>query len=505
MKSLVRKHIILSCLAAIVALMAGTTAAEPITVSVDTSKPGAEISPRMAGLSYETSLMLPDANGVHYFRPDNKPLIQLFKTLGVKVLRIGGNSVDSPKIRVPAETDVRTFFEFARAAGVKVIYSVRLEESTDSGALPPSTAESNATAAATVARLIRDQYADVLDSFSIGNEPYYFKKYGVYSSKWAAIRDAIFAVYPKATFCGPDQNPTKDLCKRMVKDFGNETGRLVQITQHSYPFGCSYRNPTAQGPKENAGNLIPQDAASSRAKMLAPDAYHSYEGIYKGMASAVAGTALTYRLSETNSYWFSGLRGASDSYASALWASDYLLWWANHGADGLNFHTGDQTGGTVSLPCRYAAFVTSANGYEARPLAYGMKLFDLGGYGKALPVNIAAATNQNLIAYATLVEGKNVFITVINKNYGAEAKDETVRIQLDAAAQVSKAETIFMRGRNDDVSGGSADVTLGGAPIKEDGSWDGNWTSLPASATQGGTITLVMPPASAAVVKITMN
>jgi hypothetical protein len=114
MKSLVRKHILLSCLAAIGALMAVTAAAAPIAVSVDTSKPGVEISPRMVGLSYETSLLLPDANGAHYFRPDNKPLIQLFKTLGVKVLRIGGNSVDSPKIRVPAETDVRAFFEFAR-------------------------------------------------------------------------------------------------------------------------------------------------------------------------------------------------------------------------------------------------------------------------------------------------------------------------------------------------------------------------------------------------------
>jgi hypothetical protein len=134
-----------------------------------------------------------------------------------------------------------------------------------------------------------------------------------------------------------------------------------------------------------------------------------------------------------------------------------------------------------------------------------MTLFDLGGYGKALPTNVAAATNQNLIAYATLAQGKAVFITVINKNYGAEAKDEAVRIQLDAAAQVSKAETIFLRSRNDDVGGGSADVTLGGAPIKEDGSWDGSWTSLTAAATQGGTITLAMPPASAAVVKITMN
>ena len=71
--------------------------------------------------------MLPDGKGVHYFRPGNMPLVALFHTLGVKSLRIGGNSVDAPAIPVPSEADVASLFEFAQAAGVKVIYSVRLQ------------------------------------------------------------------------------------------------------------------------------------------------------------------------------------------------------------------------------------------------------------------------------------------------------------------------------------------------------------------------------------------
>ena len=502
MKTLIQKHIVLPGLAAILLPTALAAAAGPVTVSVNTSAPGVEISPGMAGLSYETSLMLPDAKGVHYFRPDNKPLVDMFKTIGVKSLRIGGNSVDSPKIPIPGEEDVTNLFEFARAAGVKVIYSVRLEESTNSGTLPASTSASNAESAAKIARLIHDHYAGVLDCFAIGNEPDYFKDFAVYSPKWKAIHDAIVAEYPEAKFCGPDQNPSPGLDKQMALNFGNEAGRLVEITQHSYPLGCSYKNPGAPGVREDASKLIPQDAARSRDKMLSPAAYKTYEGIYKGIAGAITNTSITYRLSECNSYWFSGLKGASDSYASALWGADYLHWWADHGADGLNFHTGDRTGGELSMSCRYAAFVTSGHGYEARPLAYGMKLFDLGGYGKKIPATVAPATNQNLVAYATLFERKTVSVTLINKTHGPGAKEETVQIKPDKPLTDSKVLVIFLRGRNNDLGGSSPDVTLGGAPIKEDGTWGGQWTQLPPSAAGNDAIAVTMPPASAVVVRI---
>ena len=101
---------------------------EPITVKVNTKNPGIEISPETVGLSYEASRLLPDENGVHYFRPDNTALLNMFKTLGVKNLRIGGNSVDAPNIPIPDEQDIHSFFKFAQAANVKVIYSVRLQD-----------------------------------------------------------------------------------------------------------------------------------------------------------------------------------------------------------------------------------------------------------------------------------------------------------------------------------------------------------------------------------------
>src|SRR5579884_3523832 len=59
--------------------------AEPAAnVSVMTAKAGTEIPSDFAGLSFETSMVLPDENGDYYFTPTNKPLIAMLKMLDVK-------------------------------------------------------------------------------------------------------------------------------------------------------------------------------------------------------------------------------------------------------------------------------------------------------------------------------------------------------------------------------------------------------------------------------------
>lgn len=465
--------------------MLGTAWAQPVQISVETKHPGSEIPSSALGLSYETSLMLPDAHGVRYFRPDNKPLVCLFRTLGIRSLRIGGNSVDAARISVPDDADIRSLFQFARGAGVKVIYSVRLEDG-------------DPQAAAHIAQFIRRHYADSLDCFAIGNEPKgYYKDTNVFLARWTAIRDAMLAVWPQAKFCGPDDNPSPEWCALLVRTSGVPTGPLVQITQHSYSFGCAYKNPG----EKDVTKLVPVDVPAARERMLSPDAYAIYEKIHQGIQAAVAETPVSFRLSEVNSYWFSGLQGASDRYVSALWSVDYLRWWVARGAAGLNFHTGDRTGGTVTLPCRYAAFVSATNGYEIRPLGYGLKLFALGGFGKTLQANVSSASNQNVVAYANLADRKTVGVTIINKIHGAGATDIEVQIHLDAPLSGERAQVVFLTAQNGDLAADASQMTLGGAPILGDGSWHGKWISLPV-AKGTNVITLTLPPASAAVVRM---
>ena len=460
------------------------SASDSINLSLNPHEPGTAISDQMLGLSYETSVLLPDNKGMHYFRPDNTPLITMFKTLGIRSLRIGGNSVDSPIIAIPTEADVSSLFEFAKAAGVKVIYSVRLENGDPSSA-------------AKFAKLICDHYANELDCFAIGNEPSYYRNYQVYRTKWKAIRDAMLAVYPTAKFCGPDQNPDPGFLKKLVPDLGTD-GHFTMVTEHNYPFGCSFKNPRD---KKDIAALVFQDSIPSCEKMLAPAAYRTYEKVQKGMADAIAGTSLSFRLTETNSYWASGVKGASDRYASALWALDYLHWWAAHGTMGLNFHTGDMTGAEPSLPCRYAAFVSSDNGYEARPLSYGIKMFDLGGYGKQIPLTVSSPQGMNIAAYANLADDHTLFVTVINKTHGVGIKDTDMVLNVNSPAVVSQAEAIFLRSTNSDLAAESG-ITLGDDTLKKDGSWNGKWTPLGISSGNKNEVATSLPPLSAIVIKL---
>lgn len=488
-----------------------SAAPEPVAVSVATSQPDFVISPTSIGLSYEIELLQPKNGELAYFRPDNEPLIAMFKTLGIKSLRLGGNTLDHNKRPGPTDDQLASTFDFARAAGVKVIYSLRLKDNFNDEKDPfrqegnsaaieilkkvedPVIAKYNIEYATQAAKFIRAEYPDVLDCFSLGNEPYFFKEWDLYSAKWRGIHDAIVEVYPEATFCGPDQNPDPTLDRNMVREFGNIPGPLVKLGRHTYPFGCSYENPYRPKGEE----LIPRDGVESRERMLSPDAYKGYEAIYKPMAKTLEGTDITYRLTETNTYYMSGLKGVSDSYASALWGVDYLYWWAMRKAEGIDFHTGDDTSGAPG--CQYAVFITGENGYKAKPLAYGIKLFDLGAHGKVIPID---NPSTDLAVYATL-QDKRVAVTLINKEYGPDVEGRVVRIKLDTELHASTAKVIFLRGRNNDIAGGWEDVTLGGAPIQEDGSWDGQWTPLSNfGVIKGDVIELKLPPASAALVEV---
>src|SRR5580692_5062966 len=101
-------------------------AQSPVSITINPSSAGAEIAPDYLGLSFEMQRVLPDTNGNHFFSPGNRRLIATFKVLGIKSLRVGGDTADRPTLPVPDKTDADSLFAFAKAAGVKVIYTLRL-------------------------------------------------------------------------------------------------------------------------------------------------------------------------------------------------------------------------------------------------------------------------------------------------------------------------------------------------------------------------------------------
>jgi hypothetical protein len=465
----------------VIAFMTLHAFGEQVRIAVDPLKPGGAVSGDFLGLSYETSQILVRSDGTHYFSPTNKVLITLFRTIGVKSLRIGGNSVDKPLGGPPTEADIDSLFGFAQAAGVKVIFSVRLEDGDVQDAVRQ-------------AKYIHEHYADLLDCFAVGNEPSYLKPYEAYRDKWKAMVDAMMAVAPGAKFCGPDTNPNEEWCRKLVEEFGS-SGWFSMISEHDYPGGASYKNTNAA----NVKDLIPIDPAPVREKMMSTDWEKRYATVLKSITDAVAGTSVPYRMTETNSLWYGGLEGASDSYASAIWSIEYMYWWAEHGAKGLNFHTGDRAGGgDKSLPSRYTAFVTAGAGYDVHPLSYGMKVFDLGGRGRLIPVTVVSGDATKFSAFAASADGV-MSLTFLNRSHGAGGEEMDVEADLPAGCVAKDVRMMLLTAPMGDIAAKTG-LTLGGAAILPDGRWDGKWTSVKV-AGKGDKIAVRVPMASAAVIR----
>jgi hypothetical protein len=453
-----------------------------IGVELDPQNPGAEIPGDFVGLSFEMQRVLSDTNGNHFFSAENKKLIATFQTLGIKNLRVGGNTADRPTLPVPTESDVDSLFAFAQAADIKIIYTLRLNHG-------------EMAAAVNMANYISRKYPNQLDCFAIGNEPNVFStNYDIYISEWKRFAAAITAPTnsPAATFCGPSVSPGHEKWSaRFANDLAGG-GQLKFISQHDYPGGDARKFAT--------------NATAAREKILSSAMHASYAKFANNFVPAVLANSLAFRFEEANSFYDGGAADASDTFASALWALDYQWWWVAHGMSGINFHTGDKVAARdENKPCRYATFWTTTNGFDIHPIGYAEKMFSLGSRGKMIPVKILpdAATNLNFSAYAVLGDDKNFYVTLINKSHGATATNLAVQIGAKEIAGWTKGEMIRLVAPNGDVAAKSG-VTLGGAEISDDANWNGKWESLPVPPQKFQfSLAIDLPAASAAVVKLT--
>jgi hypothetical protein len=192
----------------------------------------------------------------------------------------------------------------------------------------------------------------------------------------------------------------------------------------------------------------------------------------------------------------------SNTFASALWGLSFIYWWAEHDAAGLNFHTGDNVAaGARPTPSKYTAYVTAANCYYVRPLGYAFKAFDIAGHGKILPVKISGAeTNSNFEAHGILGDDKNIYVTLINKTWGKNARAEKISIET-GDKNYKNVEVMFLAAPGNEITTTDGE-TLGDSRISNDAKWSGSWKSLSAS---GSNAVVELPPSSAAVVRLKSN
>ncbi|HEV2371030.1 MAG TPA: hypothetical protein VGS19_02575, partial [Streptosporangiaceae bacterium] len=287
--------------------------------------------------------------------------------------------------------------------------------------------------------------------------------------------------------------PDRDTGVSWTQQFASDekgSGRIADITQHYY-VGGDPRNTTAQ---QAAGNMLSPQWVNDTMPGTQPTGttYTPYHWLYTNNLKPVHETGLRCRLTESNDY-LTGVPGASNAFASALWALDYLHWWAAHGAAGVNFHNKQWLFTDTIVPDP----AVSDERYAVTPKGFAIKAFTLASAGRANPIQIRNPDGINLTAYCIGGTGED-YITIINKTYGAGAADAAITIAPPGPG-LQSAEIMTLASQEPGDATGSI-VTLGGATITGDTPWKGRWSTLPASPHTG--IRLTVKATTAAILRV---
>jgi hypothetical protein len=517
--------------------LAGAVLAQaPITLTVDTASRQFRVPDDFAGLGFETKSVVSNTYGVsgNFFSPANIELITLFRNTGIRNIRVGGGMVDGSGgdehcvTPTPSFADIDNLFAFASAADVKVIYSVRLLNV--SSCANPHLAEDDAK----IVHYIWQKYRAQLDSFSIGNEPdvrsFHLRPdhvvdpaiyestpgvsgsaYASYFAQWQNFAAIIRKAAPGAKFSGPDTavsdtssftpNP-KDGVSWTVQ-FATDlksSGMLAAALQHQYVWGLPGDTPTEEAIDDMLSSSWDDATAigSQPAHGEGRAEFHPYPFVYEKVLAQPVSLGVPYRMTEANDC-LHGAPGASNGFASALWALDYMHWWAAHHIAGVNFHNNPWLPTDTIVPDPNPCTPSGCSNYQATAKALGMKSFSSGSHGYVEPVTIVNPKKINLTAYAVGTD-QELYVTIINKTHSSthDAMDAQVVIEAPGFDGATVDQIVLTDGEP-----GNATLmtgTLGGVGITNHAPWNGKWT--PVGRVKAETTTVTIESTTAAVVRI---
>ena len=430
----------------------------PVTVTVDLSKQGVQIPKYFTGFSFEKYSLIKAA----CFNSNNTSFINLVKGLGHGMLRVGGGSVDdvqwtnsatTSKPFTLTATDMYNFFSFAGATRWPVMYGVNLHPAV----LPLNVAEIN---------YLNSHFSSMMASLALGNEPDLYNPFGHrpstygytdFLNEWTTLRDSIHQVAPAQCFAGPST-----ASGTWIIPFGRDKHSSVSwLSEHFYKLN------TGGDTVQTITKLLTRDTAFITRAYILREATKPYN--------------LPWRIDECNTS-AANRSGVSNSFASALWALDFMFLAVGQGAAGVNFHAGN----TYYTPISFLNGPATAN-----PLYYGMLFFSKASLGKLLTVGSLAGGAINFSSYAVQQPDGTLQVTLINKDLSNEAS-----VSLAAAngtTQLKSASVLRLQGPSPDALTGTL---FGGSAVKADGTWS---ASAKESLVMAGNTTTVKVPACSAV------
>lgn len=462
------------------------------TITVQSSTVGRSIPPGFLGLSMEfqglASYAGSDPQAVN---PVFEQLLRNLAPAQQFVLRVGGQSTERTWWPVPGMarpkwaqyTLTPTWMSVARslaqATGLRMILGINLE------------ADSRQVASAEAQAMLSRIGSGPIEALELGNEPeqygsfpwyqfpagvHHFGRPNTYNFA-AYLRD--FSNVAQALKGDPLAGPSTggpNWMAGLPQFLGSEHVKLA--TLHRYPLKrCTKTS------RVTIGQLLSQQAAAGLAASVAR---------YVGVAHS---HQVPLRIDEMNAISCGGQPGVSDSFASALWATDTLFSMARVGVDGINIHTDP---GVVN-----ELFSATQSGgrwqSHVRPEYYGMLLFAQAAPAGSRLLRITGQIPTGVRAWATRSAAGQVRVVLINKSTSRAA---VVRLRVPAASGSATVE--LLRAPSIQSSTG---VTIGGQSFGDE-TTTGQLAGAPQTTSltpSGGTYTLTVRAASAALLTLTAH
>jgi hypothetical protein len=438
-----------------------------VKVRIDASHPRAAVPPDFLGLSFET-VAIPRI--VEYALIGD--VAQLLRSLGRATLRFGGVSADaaawSREGSPPqwargtiSDGDLAGLATLARETGWRVLLTV------DLGHYEPAAAAQEAAAAHAL-------LGSKLAGIEIGNEPDRFALKGLRAAGWSfsayrpefqAYRLAIARAAPGVPILGPDASSGEPPLP-WVRD--SASLRPAALTDHYYPLSSC--------------GSIPQ-----LSELLSPAVRGEESSMLSSLSAIERSSAIPLEIDETNNISCKGRPGVSNTFASALWAADYVGRAIATGIRNLDFHN------LISWHGSYSPLVEATNGLHPNPEWYALLLAERLRGARPLSATVSGAPNLSASAF---LSARGVIQLLLVNFDPPSATPLLVRPEL--GGRYSGGTILRLTGPSPDAT---SQVKLGGHEVTASGAW-GPRLPLPTVYENRGSLALAMPSSSAALITL---
>ncbi|MGD1056156.1 MAG: glycosyl hydrolase family 79 C-terminal domain-containing protein [Solirubrobacteraceae bacterium] len=453
----------------------------PVAVSFDASEPGAPVPRNFLGLSFEVGSLPRIAS---YSGEGN--LVSMLRSLGVGVLRFGGITADEQTAWVDEATprpawalgvleagDLRGLGSLAAASEWHVLLTLGF-------------AHFDPEAAAREAAAAKAALGESLEAIEIGNEPDSYARHGLRPQPWTpvqyeeqinAYRIAIEALVPGIPLAGPDSSGSSAYEKWGLSEAIYQ--RPALLTGHHYPLGCAEQPPP------------------TIARLLSPQIRQLEERSLRRYQFIAQETEVPFRMDEANTVSCGGVAGISNTFASALWAVNFLTKAMAMGVSGINLEGNPANCEGYTPVCAPSAEDLATGALRAQPEWYALLLAKALVGERPLPTTVKPkpAERPNVEASTFLApDGTLQFVLVDDDPPGSPR----VAVHLHIGDGFHGASVLSLTAPSPTALSG---VRLGGQEVQPDGLWNEPAT-LPRVANKHGVITVKLAPSSAALVTV---